>query len=948
MLATIGFSVSVLGIGCADKKKSKSSEEQGANQDALYSATLVLPLNATAGTELTLTNEDISTAEITTYDKDGQELGTSSAAVNTDAEGVSTVDIMVDPTKITAVEVPGKDLGVVLQSTGVKPSEPIQRPMTPSGKNVVAAIKSIPADQRPFVDPEVIGTLLPPETKFDPSTMKDMVVAFTEKSRELPKEKREELFLKRLEQKTDYKEIVKAKGSLENAQAAEAVVARKAFIEKNPELAQKSIVKFLEKPSDSIEQDQTFANKIPDAIRERVSGEALARQILAKQVSSTNRALKTDELIEMTDALADVKAAVFVARRGDNVGSKENMAIVIDTIAKRSALAEKPEDIKSDVFLVVVSKVPELGTIFETKRAEVAGAMCTQVVVTLVNDKNPSECREARDGCEALKLRKNGWRDRLSKNDCFKVPNGDDSSNGDGSAVSAQCIKILTKMFQPRTAECLLATNSCMSEKLTLFGWRKSAEGDNCKDQGNNPRICLEVEKTLLIEPATSRCKMIGNSCEKEDLEKSGWTNLNADDVDSCAENDQTEISGSAGSSPGDLPCLILNAPMINPQTNHCVGARTTCDERDLASKGFRRSLTVTQCPPPAQGGSESIVCLQKMTEMFNPVTMDCREAKNSCERVNLEKSGWRPRAEGDKCAALLDAADFANRCGLTLEQAQDSSSVLYNQSFTSLPISMTGTQGGISYNVTMQGSINMAASVASGSFTNNFAVLSSSALASSGLVGLFGGLLNSLIGGQAQSSATDMGFLVTTSPLTKHELMDAMRVNGQLQNMACASRIIKNQTVTRGQQSELIEFAPGLVSAFNPIATVAQLRKEIGQNREIDVRATIRRMEMEPLEIEGKTITREIPAVFECGDMEKFADIAYEIEHIFPGGADKPGLFRSQKVYIDATNKKVVAMIIQGDGINALTHQPSPPVCYVSDLGASMLGGTPLLGGTP
>jgi hypothetical protein len=597
MLATIGFYVSVLGVGCADKKKSKSSEEQGANQDALYSATLVLPLNATAGTELTLTNDDISTVEITTFDKDGQELGTSSAAVNTDAEGVSTVDIMVDPTKITAVEVPGKDLGVVLQSTGVKPSEPIQRPMTPSGKNVVAAIKSIPAEQRPFVDPEVIGTLLPPEIKFDASTMKDMVVAFTEKSRELPKEKREELFLKRLEQKTDYKEIAKAKGSLENAQAAEAVVAQKTFIEKNPDLAQSSMVRFLEKPSEVIEKDESLGRKIPDAISEKVSGEALARQILARQVSVAKRALKPEEIIEMTDAMADVKAAVFIARRGADVGSKESMVSVIDTISKRIERTEKSEDIKSEVLFAVLMNVPELSESFEAKREEIAGTMCVKVLETLVNSRNIRECRQARDSCEIMNLRKIGWRSfGETKSDCF---------NPEGGIVPVQpkpqCEPELTKMFNQRTLECQISPDSCVEEKLILFGWRERISTDTCRSTEADQRICLMYVSHWKKD--NGACKFALNSCEADDLEKDGFSRV--DDPSTCQDSSEDYVDSSL---PVNVPppiCAPVSAIMVNPVNNQCIRARHSCDEFKLAQEGFRRTR-LSACPGSTLNQSSS------------------------------------------------------------------------------------------------------------------------------------------------------------------------------------------------------------------------------------------------------------------------------------------------------------------------------------------------------
>lgn len=578
----IAFAVSAAVLSsCAEKKKSKKTTEPGPGEQITYSASLVFPVSSS--TSLALTEDEVSTVEVTTFDKDGIEIDNYSAPVKTDSEGISSVDLKVNPLEITIVE--GGNLGVVIQATGEKPSGDIQRPFTPSGKNVIDAIKAIPADRRPFVDPEIIATILPPETKFDPATMKDMVLAFAEKAREIPQEKREELFLKRLEQKTDYKDIIKSKGNLETAQAAEAAAARRAFVEKNPDLAQSSVVRFLEKPSDVIQRDQNLGRKIPESIKEKVSGEALSRQILARQVSVANRALKAEEIIEMTDAMADVKAAVFIARKGADVGSEESMNSVIDTISKRIEKFQKPEDIKSEALLAVLAWVPKLSDSFEAKREDFAGDMCAQVIETLVNSKNIRECRETRNSCEAMKLRKEGWRSIETRGDCF---------NPDGPTIvplKPTCEPQLIKMFNPRTLECQIAPNACVSKKLISYGWRARESSDTCKQVDVEQRICLMYVSHWKKDDV---CKFARNSCEAGDFEKMEFVKV--DDRECSQDNSDMEVL------PPIAPavCHPIGAIMIHTVTGACAIARTTCDEFKLGTSGFV-STKLSYCPVAPQ-----------------------------------------------------------------------------------------------------------------------------------------------------------------------------------------------------------------------------------------------------------------------------------------------------------------------------------------------------------
>jgi hypothetical protein len=415
-------------FGCAgSKKSSKKNEDQGATA-ATYSATLILPMQSS---QMSLTDDAIASLDVTTFDSSGNAVSTSTTTVSTDADGISSAEIQIDPATITAVEAPHKNLGVLIQATGKKPSASIQRPLTISGQNVIDAVKSIPAEHRRFIDPEMVSTILPSGTKFDAASMTEMVVALTEKARELPEEKRHDIFLKRLELNTDYKEIAKARGNFDNAQAAEAFAARKAFITENPALAESKIVRFLAKPSEVIEGDESLRAKIPESIRDKSSGEALARQILAKKVEDEDGKLEIGELAEMTKALGGVRAAVAIARRTSDGGSEAKMRQVIEKITERSTEFQKASDIEGQT-LVAINFAEIDFKFFDERRDEEERSICTQAIVSLFNEKN-GLCHDAMDGCEAGKYFNDGWRHRTRSDACAT-----DTSSSGGDSGSSQ------------------------------------------------------------------------------------------------------------------------------------------------------------------------------------------------------------------------------------------------------------------------------------------------------------------------------------------------------------------------------------------------------------------------------------------------------------------------------------------------------------------------------
>ena len=88
MSFTSSFYISLIGLvisgvavsGCSDKKKSKSTDDPAATEQATYSASIILPL--TSSSQLALTGENVTSVDVTTFDKAGVELEKSTAPVS--------------------------------------------------------------------------------------------------------------------------------------------------------------------------------------------------------------------------------------------------------------------------------------------------------------------------------------------------------------------------------------------------------------------------------------------------------------------------------------------------------------------------------------------------------------------------------------------------------------------------------------------------------------------------------------------------------------------------------------------------------------------------------------------------------------------------------------------------------------------------------------------------
>ncbi len=279
--------------------------------DGTYSLTIVLPKTAATGLSLAGGNE--STVSYTSFNSDGNETATGDAQVSTDADGTPTAQLSVDPDSIYAIET--RDFGIVIPQTGDAPGANLQVPMTLAGKNVVDAFKSLPKESRPFLNPAAAEVLLPAGTKYDNSTMKDMMLALAEQTKSMPLEKRLELNLERAKVVIDYKDIVKNSGDLEVAFVSATASAGKAFLASNPDLSTNLILKLLQRPAEALTANSNLIMTLPSTTKSQVLSQALARQVVSAIVENNDgKPFSTTDLKRVTPTLENVQAGYVAAK----------------------------------------------------------------------------------------------------------------------------------------------------------------------------------------------------------------------------------------------------------------------------------------------------------------------------------------------------------------------------------------------------------------------------------------------------------------------------------------------------------------------------------------------------------------------------------------------------------------------------------------------------------
>jgi hypothetical protein len=309
---------------------------------------------------------------------------------------------------------------------------------------------------------------------------------------------------------------------------------------------------------------------------------------------------------------------------------------------------------------------------------------------------------------------------------------------------------------------------------------------------------------------------------------------------------------------------------------------------------------------------------------------------------------GLQENPAGNTNGGDFDDIALSNECGTQGNQLTDQNAVEFEQSFTSLPAKIMGTQMGINFEVTTQAKLSISSSPKRSIQTLKMNVISanSAAASGSGLMGMLAGLLGSgpLNSHAASQAMTNSGTTILDSLLQNEWATIADSKNDQYHGLYCAAKggrtiTLQNETIT-GK----IQFSPAILSAPSPLASIERLRKELGKSRTFNVTANIQDgiPRVESVSVQGVTTVSEISPVFDCQGVTKKADIAYEFVNEFPGGAHKVGLLKRQSFYIDSQKKRFVAIIQESDKIDPKLKTILPPICLLSDQETSTGSSTP------
>ena len=305
---------------------------------------------------------------------------------------------------------------------------------------------------------------------------------------------------------------------------------------------------------------------------------------------------------------------------------------------------------------------------------------------------------------------------------------------------------------------------------------------------------------------------------------------------------------------------------------------------------------------------------------------------------AGFDASAARGAKSSDKKKKDFGIFDFAKECGLNTEKMDDENAVLLQQSLTSLPITIEGTQTGVAFSVTTQAKVNISATAKRATQNVAVSVLDTKAQAPSGggLIGLIvGAVAPGVVKNKANEQAEENSGTTTSDALPQKDWLQLVDGgNPEFEGLLCAATGGKTMTINQGKETVVVQFSPALINSVSPFAPIERMRKEIGQSRTFKITANVQGGSASDSSgvFTGTSTIREINPKFNCQGTTRQADIAYEIINNFPGGAYKVGLSKRQAMYIDTKAKKIVAIINEDDRVDPQLKKTLPPVCLVSD----------------
>jgi hypothetical protein len=258
--------------------------------------------------------------------------------------------------------------------------------------------------------------------------------------------------------------------------------------------------------------------------------------------------------------------------------------------------------------------------------------------------------------------------------------------------------------------------------------------------------------------------------------------------------------------------------------------------------------------------------------------------------------------------------ADIIQQCGVTQDELNNPSAVVFNTTMHSFPKVYTGTQnepliGAVNFRVTVTVVLTISATATSETENTDFQVVAEPQAAEA----------------QAQQQVAPNRGTNVSQGLDTQGRVQLSSTNKDWSGILCTVEPVTQMVVNRGQYTKTITFDPPLPNGVSPKATIARYQTEIPQARTFsNIKATVSNS-TDPNAPNGTTIVGSVnltpltPQIqIQVGDgggsQTINTDAAYRLDFLFgdsSGSADQQvGLMPSQSYFIDAQNHNIKVVV--------------------------------------
>lgn len=292
--------------------------------------------------------------------------------------------------------------------------------------------------------------------------------------------------------------------------------------------------------------------------------------------------------------------------------------------------------------------------------------------------------------------------------------------------------------------------------------------------------------------------------------------------------------------------------------------------------------------------------------------------------------SGGSSNVEGMKAGA--DGSSFSSRCGAKATDLTNPEHVILSQSMTGLPISMSGSSGGIAFTITLVPSVTVLAR--GGSSISETVVRVTDVVADDD--GRFSRP-------KAERQARESSNRRTSTSMSSGLLMDLQDKDPNFKTIECAISFEGMARVETVFGAGTIKFTPGLPTTLNPLAPASTYESELGTSKTFTVTAKIvdalptwaAKDTTADITVTVTRVNPDLPSTTGAPDGAPAiqADVAYEFAYSSSAAKlSQLGISKRRVVFINTSTHELVAILDDQGRVDSTTGKEIPPAVVIKN----------------